>query len=338
MIHISKIADVVLLHIAGNFGFEMETMEVLNVIAMHGLPFNMKKPLQYRLWSELYQGPKLLYVFGVLNGGYPDREIHNLSRFISVMKTPRPLVWRDSHYYRLADRLVDLAEPVARVDGAKVDRKVEWDRYVRGLSFPIEAGGLHIPSVGDWAVSCVKWLRDPCPSLGRAAVDRIGRKWLGDKQKLIYARMRAGSRLVAENSVFVDGSSHNVVEVVGPQGVGWRLVDGLQKDLHFGSQIHQRKPKTNATYLVSRTVAVSSDERKGRDMMHPIAARQKEKEDKRRECKDKKREMYKKKVAENMEMKATRVKRERGQRRSSGGDLTGRRGRCLMPVVGVGSV
>jgi hypothetical protein len=43
-----------------------------------------------------------VFLDGVINGRYPDREVHNLSRFLSVMKNPRPLVWRNSHPYALA--------------------------------------------------------------------------------------------------------------------------------------------------------------------------------------------------------------------------------------------
>ncbi|KAG0641921.1 ribosome biogenesis protein, partial [Tuber brumale] len=178
---ISNIADVVLLLIDRNFGFAIKTLEVFNVIAMHGLPSNIfgilthldlfasqsvqrttEKPLKYRLWSELYPGPRLFYIFGVVNGRYPDTEIHNLSAFATVMQTPRPLVCRDSHYYPFADRLVDLTEHVARVDGAKADGKFAPDRDVRGLGFPIEGAVSHISSVADCVVSCVQWLPDPC--------------------------------------------------------------------------------------------------------------------------------------------------------------------------------
>jgi ribosome biogenesis protein BMS1 len=34
---------------------------------------------------------------------YSKSEVHNLARFISVMKF-RPMVWRNSHSYLLADR------------------------------------------------------------------------------------------------------------------------------------------------------------------------------------------------------------------------------------------
>ena len=38
-----------------------------------------------------------------MGGKYAKTEIHNLSRFISVMKF-RPMVWRNAHPYVLADR------------------------------------------------------------------------------------------------------------------------------------------------------------------------------------------------------------------------------------------
>ena len=114
MIDIAKVVDIVLLMIDGNYGFEMETMEFLNVLSASGMPGNVfgilthldlfrkqetlklqKKRLKHRFWSELYQGAKLFYLSGVVNGRYPDREIMNLSRVLSVMKNPRTLVWRN---------------------------------------------------------------------------------------------------------------------------------------------------------------------------------------------------------------------------------------------------
>ena len=70
MIDVSKIADIVLLMIDGNFGFEMETMEFLNALSASGMPGNVfgilthldlfrkpstlkdaKKRLKHRFWS-----------------------------------------------------------------------------------------------------------------------------------------------------------------------------------------------------------------------------------------------------------------------------------------------
>lgn len=249
MIDVSKVADIVLLLIDGNFGFEMETMEFLNIIATHGLPSNIfgilthldlfkslsvlrttKKRLKHRFWSELYQGAKLFYLSGVINGRYPDREIHNLSRFISVMKNPRPLVWRNSHYYMLADRMVDLTDPVSIEENPKVDRSVALYGYVRGLNFPADGARVHIPGVGDLAVASVESLPDPCPTPARAAAEGKGRKRLGEKQKLIYAPMSdVGGVLVDKDAVYINVPSQSFEDGAEGQGVGERLVVGLQK-------------------------------------------------------------------------------------------------------------
>ncbi|XP_072875075.1 uncharacterized protein [Chlorocebus sabaeus] len=53
--------------------------------------------------SILSQGAKLFYLSGMLHGEYQNQEIHNLGRFITVMKF-RPLTWETSHPYVLADR------------------------------------------------------------------------------------------------------------------------------------------------------------------------------------------------------------------------------------------
>ena len=48
-------------------------------------------------------GAKLFYLSGMKNGRYMKREVLNLARFISVMKF-RPLSWRQTHPFLLADR------------------------------------------------------------------------------------------------------------------------------------------------------------------------------------------------------------------------------------------
>lgn len=84
---LAKIADLVLLMIDGSFGFEMETFEFLNILQVHGFPKvmgvlthldkfknnkalrNVKKTLKQRFWVEIYQGAKLFYLSGLVNGG-----------------------------------------------------------------------------------------------------------------------------------------------------------------------------------------------------------------------------------------------------------------------------
>lgn len=256
MIDLAKVVDIVLLMIDGNYGFEMETMEFLNVLSSTGMPGNVfgilthldlfkkqdalkaqKKRLKHRFWSELYQGAKLFYLSGVVNGRYPDREIMNLSRFLSVMKNPRPLIWRNSHPYCLADRFLDVTPPTEIEANPKCDRTISLYGYLRGTNFPAEGARVHIPGVGDLSVSNIEGLPDPCPTpfLDQAIQKATGKKRrtrLGEKQKLIFAPMSdVGGVLVDKDAVYVDVKSTNFEQDSDDEqdrGLGEQMVVGLQ--------------------------------------------------------------------------------------------------------------
>ncbi|KKY36039.1 putative gtp binding protein bms1 [Diaporthe ampelina] len=219
MVDIAKVADIVLLMIDGNFGFEMETMEFLNVLAATGMPGNVfgilthldlfkkphtlrdaKKRLKHRLWSELYQGAHLFYLSGVINGRYPDREVHNLSRFLSIMKNPRPLIWRNSHPYTIIDSWRDITHPTKIEENEKCDRSIVLSGYLRGTNFASQGQRVHIPGLGDYTLADVEVLPDPCPTPAmEQALAKItgktGRRRLDDKDKKLYAPMSDRSGL-----------------------------------------------------------------------------------------------------------------------------------------------
>ena len=253
---VAKVVDIVLLMIDGNFGFEMETMEFLNVLSASGMPGNVfgilthldlfrkpstlresKKRLKHRFWSELYHGAKLFYLSGVINGRYPDREVHNLSRFLSVMKNPRPLIWRNSHPYCLADRFLDITPPTLREENPKCDRTIALYGYLRGTNFPAEGSRVHVPGVGDLSVAEIEALPDPCPTpLMDQAIAKVsgksGRRRLGEKQKLLYAPMSdVGGVLVDKDAVYIDvkTSNFNITNEGGEsRGLGEQMVVDLQ--------------------------------------------------------------------------------------------------------------
>jgi ribosome biogenesis protein BMS1 len=213
MVDISKVADIVLLMIDGNFGFEMETMEFLNILAASGMPGNVfgilthldlfrkpqtlkdaKKRLKNRFWSELYQGAHLFYLSGVINGRYPDREIHNLSRFLSVMKNPRPLIWRNSHPYTIIDSFRDITHPTKVEEDEKCDRTIVLSGYLRGTNFAAEGQRVHIPGLGDYTITAMESLPDPCatPYMDQQvakATGKTGRRRLDEKEKKLHAPM-----------------------------------------------------------------------------------------------------------------------------------------------------
>ncbi|KAK9704640.1 Glycoside hydrolase 2 (Mannanase, beta-galactosidase) [Basidiobolus ranarum] len=253
MIDVAKVADLVLLLIDASFGFEMETFEFLNVLQAHGFPKIMgvlthldkfrdnkklrktKKRLKNRFWTEIYQGAKLFYLSGVLNGRYPNTEILNLSRFISVMKF-RPLIWRNTHPYLLADRIEDITDPEEVRQNPKIDRDVTLYGYLRGTNFK-PGMKVHIPGSGDHVVEEIDILTDPCPLPEKV------RKSLSEKQKLIYAPMSdVGGIMYDKDAVYInipgnftkksqyavgeDGEEQEEVEI--ESGPGEKMVMNMQ--------------------------------------------------------------------------------------------------------------
>ncbi|KAJ5792409.1 Ribosome biogenesis protein bms1 [Penicillium pulvis] len=318
MIDVSKIADIVLLMIDGNYGFEMETMEFLNALSTSGMPGNVfgilthldlfkkqstlkltKKRLKHRFWSELYQGAKLFYLSGVINGRYPDREVHNLSRFLSVMKNPRPLIWRNSHPYALADRFLDITPPTKIEENPKCDRTVALYGYLRGTNFPAHGARVHVPGVGDLTVSGIEGLPDPCPTPFMdqqiaKATGKSSRRKLGEKQKLLFAPMSdVGGVLVDKDAVYIDiktntfnRGSDDEESDNEDRGLGEQLVVGLQSERRMLGEADQgvrlfrggeaitkdgedegtgRKQRRHARLADSERVQAASDDEDGED-------------------------------------------------------------------------
>ncbi|KAG9247069.1 hypothetical protein BJ878DRAFT_565229 [Calycina marina] len=256
MVDLSKVADVVLLMIDGNFGFEMETMEFLNVLASSGMPGNVfgilthldlfrkpqtlkdaKKRLKNRFWSELYQGAHLFYLSGVINGRYPDREIHNMSRFISVMKNPRPLIWRNSHPYTIIDSFRDITHPTQVEENEKCDRTVVLSGYLRGTNFSAQGQRVHIPGLGDYTISAMEALPDPCPTphmdqMMAKIIGKTGRRRLDEKEKRLYAPMSDKSGLKIDgDQIWItreNGFNFNKDDEDEDRGEGEQLIVGLQ--------------------------------------------------------------------------------------------------------------
>lgn len=240
MIDLAKVADLVLMLIDASFGFEMETFEFLNICQVHGFPKimgvlthldtfrnnkqlrKMKKKLKHRFWTEVYQGAKLFYLSGMVYGEYQKQEIRNLGRFISVMKF-RPLVWQMSHPYVLADRMEDLTDPEDVRSNGKCDRKVSLYGYLRGAYLKNKTQ-VHIPGVGDFSVSDVSFLPDPCP-----LPDQQKKRSLSEKEKLIYAPLSGvGGVVYDKDAVYIDlGANHAQQEEMRAKKPSHELVQGL---------------------------------------------------------------------------------------------------------------
>lgn len=249
MIDCAKFADLALLLIDGSYGFEMETFEFLNILQNHGFPRVMgvlthldkfedvkklkktKQRLKHRFWTEIYDGAKLFYLSGLIHGKYTKREVHNLARFISVMKFP-PLSWRVSHPYILVDRFEDVTPPQKVHMDSKCDRTVTLYGYLRGCNLK-KGTKAHIAGVGDYSLSGVTALADPCPLPSAAK-----KKGLRDKEKLFYAPMSGlGDLLYDKDAVYININDHLVqfskddgegTQTGKPRDVGVDMVKSLQ--------------------------------------------------------------------------------------------------------------
>ncbi|XP_059653431.1 uncharacterized protein LOC132300403 [Cornus florida] len=222
MIDAAKFADLALLLIDGSYGFEMETFEFLNILQVHGFPKIMgvlthldkfkdvkklrktKQRLKHRFWTEIYDGAKLFYLSGLIHGKYPKREVHNLARFISVMKF-HPLSWRASHPYILVDRFEDVTPPERVHMNNKCDRNVTFYGYLRGCNLK-KGSKVHIAGVGDYSSAGITSLADPCPLPSAAK-----KKGLRDKERLFYAPMSGlGDLLYDKDAVYININDHFV--------------------------------------------------------------------------------------------------------------------------------
>ena len=202
----------------------METFEMLNMLQTHGFPKVMgvlthldlfkdnktqrrtKKELKKRFWTELYDGAKLFYLSGLINGKYPKREIFNLSRFISVTKF-KPLVWRSAHPYLLIDRIEDTTDEYQVQCNPFIDRTVAFFGYTRGASLKKDTL-LHVPGCGDLTISEIDALPDPCPL--PSTLNQ--RRSLSEKEKSIYAPMSNFGQLIYDkDAVYINLPKNKVL-------------------------------------------------------------------------------------------------------------------------------
>ncbi|OQR75081.1 ribosome biogenesis protein bms1-like [Tropilaelaps mercedesae] len=216
MIDTAKVADLVLLVVDASYGFEMETFEFLNICQVHGFPRimgvlthldqfknqktlrNTKKHMKHRFWTEIYQGAKVFYLSGMMHGNYLKQEVHNLGRFISTMKF-RPLDWRTSHPYILADRFEDITSQELIRQNPKIDRTICLYGYSRGAHLK-QNTLFHIPGCGDYTAADISYLPDPCP-----LPDKLKKRSLDDRERLIYAPMSGvGGVVFDKDAVYID--------------------------------------------------------------------------------------------------------------------------------------
>ncbi len=266
MIDVGKVADLVLLLINSKLGFQMETFEFLNVLQAHGFPRiigclsfldhfrdnpermkEVKKKLKHRFWTEIYQGAKLFFLSGILHNRYLPIETMNLSRFISISKL-RPLIWRNSHPYVVADRFEDLTPPEQVRQNEKCDRDVCFYGYLRGMPLRPSAQHIHIPGAGDFTIASVSSIPDPCPLPENESKYKRN---LTDRQRLIYAPFADLAGIIYDrDAIYIDMPTNNRSKDAkedkkeGSAGEEGEDDDNISDEGEFMMTKLQKKPET----------------------------------------------------------------------------------------------
>ncbi|CAB4056268.1 BMS1 [Lepeophtheirus salmonis] len=162
--------------------------------------FNAFRFIQER--QSITPNQKIYETSGTIRGDYHKTEIHNLGRFISVLKF-RPLLWRESHPYVFADRIEDLTDPEILRKNPKSDRKISIYGYLRGTHLKNKSD-IHIAGIGDFSIADVSFLPDPCP-LPEKTGSTSGKRSLDERDKKVYAPMSGvGGIVYDKDAVYID--------------------------------------------------------------------------------------------------------------------------------------
>lgn len=266
MCDIAKVADLILLMVDGNFGFEMETFEFLNIAQVHGFPKifgvvshldqmktskalkKQKKFLRHRFWHEVAAGAKLLCLSPMHHNMYRPNDVLKLHRLLICVQT-KIQSWRNTHSCVLIDRHEDLTNPDDVAADDRVNRSVAFYGYVRGK--PMKPDQLvHIPGLGDFPISHLSRQEDPCvydhPSKNSTSQGHRMRH-LNQKQKRLYAPYcDIGGVTYDDDAIYIqeDADRQNVER----SGDGLNLLRELQRVKPIDESLHSmnviRRPVT----------------------------------------------------------------------------------------------
>ncbi|CAD8186781.1 unnamed protein product [Paramecium pentaurelia] len=199
MSDLSKVADLALILIDASIGFEMETFEYLSLLNNHGFPNVMgvlthidffkdnkqlrktRKKYKKRFEYETGGNYKLFYLQALKNEYYLKQDIHNLARFISIIKIA-PVRWKTEHPFILADRY----------EQGK-DNTTTFYGYVRGCTYRLN-DRIHFVGQGDYYIDSFEEVLDPVEIITTQKKHRS----LKDTEKLVYAPMSSVGALTID--------------------------------------------------------------------------------------------------------------------------------------------
>ena len=121
----------------------------------------------------------------------------------------RPLIWKSTHPYLIADRLEDLTNESLIQTNPKCDRNIALYGYVRGMNMQSNQI-VHLLGVGDYQIQNLTVLTDPCPIVANTKENNIKKRSLNEKEKKLYAPMSDfGDVIYDEDVIYINiGDKH----------------------------------------------------------------------------------------------------------------------------------
>lgn len=272
MIDLSKIADIALVMIDASIGFEMETFEFTSMLKNHGFTaimgvlthmdeyrqnkslHKLKKQIKKRFLKDATDKAKLFYLYGIKSALYMKMQMHNLARYLRVIKPTIP-GFRLNHPYVLADRFDVTFLANKSTSDPEEDVMVSFFGYVRGNNFSKNAN-LHLNGLGDYSIDYITKVEDPCP-IETIEIKGKKKRTLKQKEKVLYAPYcnfnnleydrNAGYITIPDKFVtFTKGIGENT-NVVNDEGV--RIVRELQ-DMGNKHNVIDSQIKNNKSFEI----------------------------------------------------------------------------------------
>lgn len=272
LVDLGKIPDIVLTLIDASIGFEMQTFEFLSVLQIHGFPRCMgivthldyykdnkkkakvKNLLRRRFETEVSKETKLFFMSGMKTGMYNFKDVHNLSRLISVI-IPRELEFKSTHPHVLVDRFELLTSRPTFTDDDRIELALFG--YIRGGDF-VESGEVYVSGLGFLKLKEMKLASDPVPLENSKEDDKAKRRSLRKIEKAIYApQSDLGLMMFDESGDYVHIPDKHIVftkregqddEIENNEGV--KMIRELHNE---GFEIDQ-KLKGDDVFLIGNTV------------------------------------------------------------------------------------
>ena len=167
----------------------------------------------------------------------------------------RPLAWRSTHPHLLADRLEDLTPTEEVRTNPTGDRKAALYGYLRGTTLKGNQK-IHLAGVGDFPISDLTFLPDPCPLPGKEG--DMKKKSLVEKDRTVYAPMSGvGGVVYDKDAVYIElgGSQHHKKE--GEEGLVGNIME-------TETTINEKLEKSELRLFTGSNPVTSEEHREGR--------------------------------------------------------------------------